>query len=224
MCSLSSVASSRAASSSSISCRASAARSSSSAANTRRRLGRVELEQRLGDVGRPRRGEQRRAARRGLGRADAGQPRPRHLARAPAPERPPRLQHVGGDDFPACVRGRDRDVVDAHGHVRPRGRRRAVEQLAEHAQLARLLLVAAQVEAGARELDPGRGDRVDRCRRRRRSACGRPRRADPVRRGGPPGSIVTTMSCTRPMRSPAGSLTGRRRSCDANILTGGSPP
>ena len=32
---------------------------------------------------------------------------------------------------------------------------RAVEQLAEHAQLAGLLLVAAQVEARAGELDPG---------------------------------------------------------------------
>ena len=38
---------------------------------------------------------------------------------------------------------------------------RAVEQLAEHAQLAGLLLVAAQVEAGAGELDPGRRDRRD---------------------------------------------------------------
>ena len=48
--------------------------------------------------------------------------------------------------------------------------------------------------------------------------------SSPVSRGGAPGSIVTTMSWTRPMRSPAGSLTGSRRSCEANIFTGGSPP
>ena len=161
MCSLSSVASRRAASSSSISWSASAARSSSSAANSARRLGRVELEQRLGDVGRARGGEQRGAARRGLGGADAGQARPRQLARAPAPERAPRLQHVGRDDLPAEVRRRDRDVVDAHRRVALAVDGGAVEQLAEHAQLAGLLLVAPQVEARARELDARRGDRVD---------------------------------------------------------------
>jgi len=79
--------------------------------------------------------------------------RPRRARAWPGERRPTRSPSPHG-------RG-DRDVVDAHGHVTLTVDGGAVEQLAEHAQLARLLLVAAKVEARARELDPGRGDRID---------------------------------------------------------------